>query len=85
MSVVFDELLAFEAAMSPIGALVPVEPSAAVAKHRLRHIIAADREAVPAWRWVKKMDQCVTLVLGESGLKRAIWPPRKLCRWERCR
>lgn len=60
-------------------------PSAAVAKHRLRKIIAADREAVPACRWVKKMDQCVTLVIGMPRPKHPIWPPRKLYRWERCR
>lgn len=35
------------------GEMVPIEPSAAVAKHRLRNIIAADREAVPCGRWEK--------------------------------
>ena len=28
--------------------------SAVIAKHRLRQVIASDRETVPAWRWVNR-------------------------------
>lgn len=82
-------LEAFEAAISPIGALVPVEPSAAVAKHRLRKIIAADREAVPAAAWLKirrPIDGMGLLawplmsLASATGRMGAICKPR--CRWE---
>ncbi len=64
----------FDSALAD-GELVPVEPSAAVAKHRLRKIIPVDREAVPAGRWTESESRW-------RPLWRSLWAVKPCYRWE---
>jgi hypothetical protein len=67
----------------------PTAHTATTAKHRLRWVVKADREVVPAWRWVPTFLYSTAEVRGGEVVKRTytrdgiLWGSKPTYRMER--
>lgn len=68
----------------------PTAHTAKTAKHRLRWVVKADREAVPAWRWVQRVAGFIPGLTGKvfiwdkvAGKEKRVWRLKARFRWER--